>query len=90
MSIENYLNLDSLQCAFWPSHAATMDPRFLPHNSHLNDVRRFAETDPQLRHLAGCPHQHRSSLLDRLPTSAPGIYSLGGGRQTGKSTLLKQ
>ena len=67
-----------------------MDPRFLPHNNHLNDPRRFAENDPQLRHLAGCPFQHRSSLLDRLPTSTPGIYSLGGGRQTGKSTLLKQ
>ena len=67
-----------------------MDPRFLPHNSHLDDAQRFAETDPQLRHLAGCPYQHRSSLLDSLPTSAPGIYSLGGGRQTGKSTLLKQ
>lgn len=67
-----------------------MDPRFLPHNSHLIDPRRFVETDPQLRHLAGCPCQHRSSLLDSLPTSAPGIYSLGGGRQTGKSTLLKQ
>ena len=67
-----------------------MDPRFLPHNSHRNDPRRFVETDPQLRHLAECPCQHRSSLLDSLPTSAPGIYSLGGGRQTGKSTLLKQ
>jgi len=67
-----------------------MDTRFLPHNSHLIDAERFAETDPQLRHLAGRPLQHRSSLIDRLPTSVPGIYSLGGGRQTGKSTLLKQ
>ncbi|MCY4342154.1 MAG: ATP-binding protein [Gammaproteobacteria bacterium] len=67
-----------------------MDPRFLPHNSHRNDARRFVETDPQLRHLADCRHQHRSSLLDCLPNSAPGIYSLSGGRQTGKSTLLKQ
>ena len=67
-----------------------MDPRFLPHNSHLADHGRFEETDPQLRHLAGRPLQHRSSLLGRLPASVPGIYSLGGGRQTGKSTLLKQ
>ncbi|MDE0479028.1 MAG: ATP-binding protein [Gammaproteobacteria bacterium] len=67
-----------------------MDARFLAHNSHLIDSRRFAETDPQLRHLASRPLRHRSSLLDRLPTSVPGIYSLGGGRQTGKSTLLKQ
>ena len=67
-----------------------MDPRFLPHNSHRTDPRRFTENDPQLRHLAGCPFQHRSSLLDQLPACVPGIYSLGGGRQTGKSTLLKQ
>ncbi len=67
-----------------------MDARFLAHNSHLADPRRFRERDPQLRHLATCPLQHRSRLLEQLPTSTPGIYSLGGGRQTGKSTLLKQ
>ena len=67
-----------------------MDARFLPHNSHLTDPHRFRERDPQLRHLAGCPYQHRARLLDELPTATPGIYSLGGGRQTGKSTLLKQ
>ena len=67
-----------------------MDPRFLPHNSHLADRRRFRERDPQLRHLSDCPFEHRSHLLDELPATTPGIYSLGGGRQTGKSTLLKQ
>ena len=67
-----------------------MDPRFLPHNSHLTDPRSFRERDPQLRHLATCPLSHRSTLIDRLPRSTPGIYSLGGGRQIGKSTLLKQ
>ena len=68
----------------------TVDPRFLPHNSHRQDPSRFALADPQLRHLAGCPYKHRSALIDRLPRQAPGIYTLGGGRQTGKSTLLKQ
>ncbi len=67
-----------------------MDPRFLPHNSHLADPRSFRERDPQLRHLATCPLRYRSQILDRLPASTPGIYSLGGGRQIGKSTLLKQ
>ena len=67
-----------------------MDPRFLPHNSHREDAGRFASNDPQLRHLAQCVFRHRSALLDRLPRRAPGVYSLGGGRQTGKSTLLKQ
>ena len=67
-----------------------MDPRFLPHNSHREDPGAFSATDPQLRHLARCAFRHRSALLDRLPRDRPGIYSLGGGRQTGKSTLLKQ
>jgi len=69
---------------------ATMDPRFLPHNTHLIDAKRFAETDPQLAHLASRPLRHQSSLLDELPSGVPGIYSLSGGRQIGKSTLLKQ
>ena len=67
-----------------------MDVRFAAHNSHLIDPHAFRTRDPQLRHLAACPFRHRSSLLDQLPTTTPGIYSLGGGRQTGKSTLLKQ
>ena len=32
----------------------------------------------------------RSDLLEKLPTETPGIYTLGGGRQIGKTTLLKQ
>ena len=67
-----------------------MDPRFLSHNNHRGDPRQFSANDPQLRHLAQCAFQHRSSLIDQLPRRTPGIYSLGGGRQTGKSTLLKQ
>jgi len=43
---------------------ATMDPRFLPHNTHLVDAKRFAETDPQLAHLASRPLHHQSGLLD--------------------------
>ena len=67
-----------------------MDPRFLPHNSHRENPDWFSANDPQLRHLDQCAFRHRSALLDRLPRGTPGIYSLGGGRQTGKSTLLKQ
>jgi len=33
---------------------------------------------------------HRSQLLDQIPRSTPGIYTLSGGQQTGKTTLLKQ
>jgi len=67
-----------------------MDPRFIAHNSHLDDAANFSKTDPQLRWLAQRHFQYRSPLLDQLPASQPGIYSLGGGRQIGKSTLLKQ
>jgi len=66
-----------------------MDPRFLPHNTHLEEPQRFAERDPQLRLLARQTYVHRPSLLDRLP-DIPGIYTVGGGRQVGKTTLLKQ
>jgi uncharacterized protein len=66
-----------------------MDPRFLPHNAHLEDPARFAEHDPQLRLLARQVHVHRPSMLAQLP-DAPGVYTVGGGRQVGKTTLLKQ
>ncbi len=67
-----------------------MDPRFLPHNSHLEDVDGFATQDPQLRRLSKQPYQYRSGILTTLPVDTPGIYTLGGGRQIGKTTLLKQ
>ena len=66
-----------------------MDTRHLPHNSHLESGLRFRETDPYLRRLARQPLPHTSSLIKRLPES-PGIYTLTGGRQVGKTTLLKQ
>ena len=67
-----------------------MDPRFLPHNTHLENPAGFAEQDPQLRRLSRQTYQYRSDLLDELAVATPGIYTLGGGRQIGKSTLLKQ
>ena len=67
-----------------------MDPRFLPHNTHLEDPAGFTEQDPQLRLLSRQTYQYRSELLDDLVVATPGIYTLGGGRQIGKSTLLKQ
>ncbi|MCK4303426.1 MAG: ATP-binding protein, partial [Candidatus Eisenbacteria sp.] len=67
-----------------------MDTRFEPHNTHLEDRDRFALLDPQLRDLSRQPLVHRSDLLDALPMGKPGIYSITGGRQIGKTTLLKQ
>lgn len=66
-----------------------MDPRFLPHNSHLDGLVAFHERDPQLRTLRGLPLVYRPPLLKKLPRDLPGIYTVGGGRQIGKSTLLK-
>lgn len=67
-----------------------MDGRFLVHNSHLEDPSRFGELDPQLRRLAKEPYCYRSHLLSELPTQVTGVYTLTGGRQVGKTTLLKQ
>ncbi len=62
----------------------------MPHNTHLDDPAAFEDRDPNLRQLKSHVHVHRSSLLDRLPAKVPGIYTLGGGRQIGKTTLVKQ
>ncbi len=66
-----------------------MDPRFHPHNTHLEQHEVFSSVDPYLRRLADYPLVHHSSLLKRLPDS-PGIFTITGGRQVGKTTLLKQ
>lgn len=45
--------------------------------------------DPHLIKLQGLPFIYRSSIERVLPIHTPGIYILTGGRQIGKSTLLK-
>ena len=68
-----------------------MDVRFLPHNSHHEDPETFARNDPHLKQLSKQPLIHRSPLLGKLPIDIPGgIHSISGGRQLGKTTLLKQ
>jgi predicted AAA+ superfamily ATPase len=66
-----------------------MDPRFSPHNRHLDGLAAFLKYDPHLERLNAQPLVYTSPLLGSLP-SEPGIYSVTGGRQVGKSTLLKQ
>jgi len=67
-----------------------MDIRFLPHNAHLaTGAAEFAARDPHLRRLAGQPLVYNSPLLERLP-GREGIFTITGGRQIGKTTLLKQ
>lgn len=67
-----------------------MDPRFRAHNTHLEAPSSFPQRDPQLRLLAEQPLIHRFALLDALPKGVPGVYSVTGGRQVGKTTILKQ
>ena len=67
-----------------------MDIRFSPHNTHLEDPGLFVKRDPHLRQLQQQLLVHRSNLLDKLPCARPGIYTIGGGRQIGKTTLMKQ
>ena len=67
-----------------------MDARFFAHNAHLEDPDAFSVLDPHLRLLARQPLIHHPPLLEHLPVAKPGIYSIAGGRQIGKTTLLKQ
>jgi predicted AAA+ superfamily ATPase len=67
-----------------------MDLRFLPHNTHLEKPEAFIKQDPHLKQLNKQALVHRSQLLDQIPRYISGIYTLSGGRQTGKTTLLKQ
>lgn len=67
-----------------------MDIRFAPHNSHLDNPETFEIRDPHLRQLRQQDLVHRSYLLDELPSHTTGIYTIGGGRQIGKTTLMKQ
>ncbi|HCE45862.1 MAG TPA: ATPase [Lentisphaeria bacterium] len=66
------------------------DAVFAPNNLHHESIELFRKSDPQLRKLASCPFVHRSELIDEIPSDIPGIYTVGGGRQVGKTTLLKQ
>lgn len=66
-----------------------MDYRFMPHNTHLEGLQSFLGNDPNLKRLKSLKLVYRSPLIDKLPRS-PGIYSITGGRQIGKTTLLKQ
>jgi len=67
-----------------------MDMKFALHNTHLDDPKHFADRDPQLQRLRKQKYIYQSPIIKQLPTTIPGIYTVGGGRQIGKTTLLKQ
>lgn len=66
-----------------------MKSDFLVHNLFWEDLESFETNDPHLKKLAGLKYVHKSRLEEDIPVSFPGIYILTGGRQVGKSTLLK-
>ena len=67
-----------------------MDINFLIHNSHIDDPDKFEVLDPHLRNLSKQAYVFNSSLITEFPSKIPGIYTLSGSRQIGKTTLLKQ
>lgn len=67
-----------------------MELEFLPNNTHLESAENFPQTDAHLRRMAKQPYIFQSPIIQQLPSDIAGIYTLGGGRQVGKTTLLKQ
>ena len=67
-----------------------MDIIFKPHNMHWLQPDKFKALDPHLSGLDGLMYVYQYPLLDGMPRETPGIYSITGGRQVGKTTLLKQ
>lgn len=68
---------------------ADMNTDFLIHNLFWESLESFEKNDPHLKKLSNLKYVHRSELEKEIPVLFPGIYILTGGRQVGKSTLLK-
>jgi len=64
--------------------------KFIEHNKHWQSPEVFAEQDPHLYVLKNRSFVYESDLIYELPFTVSGIYTLSGGRQIGKTTLLKQ
>lgn len=68
-----------------------LDERFYLHNLHHEGGRdAFENKDPNLKRLQSQVLKYSSSLIHEFPTQEPCIMTLTGGRQIGKTTLLKQ
>ena len=62
-----------------------------PHNLHqVEGPDSFGKRDPTLRRIASEPLRFVSPLVGAMPLGKPGTYTLVGGRQVGKTTILKQ
>lgn len=68
----------------------TFDFRLITRTWKKRKVSTKQTPDPHLKRLHTQKLVYRYSLLEKLPMEQPGIYSISGGRQIGKTTLLKQ
>lgn len=62
---------------------------FIIHNLFKKSLDEFKNYDPQLMRLKDLPYVYHSKIEERIPLLTPGIYILTGGRQIGKTTLIK-
>ncbi|MBD3322686.1 MAG: AAA family ATPase [Chitinivibrionales bacterium] len=67
-----------------------MNDLLVIHNLFQFGIKRFENEDPQLKRLSAFSYTYVSTLIDLFAQLPAGIYTLTGGRQVGKSTLLKQ
>jgi hypothetical protein len=67
-----------------------MNPQFMIHNLHLESPDEFKTRDPAWRMLNKQIYSYNHPLVQNMTTSVPGIYTITGGRQIGKTTLVKQ
>ncbi len=64
--------------------------RFLNHNLHWQSPTDFRARDPHLSQLKTAAMIAPYPVISAIPLKEPGIYTLSGGRQLGKTTCLKQ
>ena len=64
--------------------------RFSSYNTHRLSPDQYWQMDHHLRLLQAQPYLYENPIIAELSTTVPGIYTVGGGRQIGKTTLLKQ
>ena len=66
-----------------------MQTEFLAHNLFKKGINSYLNNDPHLSNLKEAKYIFHSSLENEIPFHIPGVYILTGGRQVGKSTLIK-
>lgn len=60
------------------------------HNLFKESAERFFSDDPHLKRAGSGPYLFESGLMNNPSLMQPGIFSVTGGRQVGKTTFLKQ